>query len=100
MPLPNPVVVVPGITANYLRDEYVLPPEIVWSVMTKEYERASLHPDNLRYEAIEPARVRPDQLFEVAYKELIEELKHNLREREDRPVPVYPFAYDWRQAWT
>lgn len=97
MPLPNPVIVIPGITGNYLRDEYALPPEIVWSVLTAGYERASLHPDNPRYEAIEPARVMPDQLFEIAYRELIEELRHNLRESETRPVPVYPFAYDWRQ---
>lgn len=97
MALPNPVIVVPGITASYLRDDYSLPPEFVWTVLTKEYERSSLHPDNLRYEAIEPARVRPDQLYEIAYKELIEELRHNLRERDDRPVPVFPFSYDWRQ---
>ncbi|HVU36905.1 MAG TPA: hypothetical protein VHC95_01085 [Opitutales bacterium] len=96
MSLPNPVIVVPGITATYLRDDYVLPPEVVWSVMTKTYERVSLHPNNLRYEAVEPARVRADQIFEVAYRELIEELRHNLQETEDEPVPVYPFSYDWR----
>jgi len=97
MPLPNPVIVVPGITANYLRDDYTIPPETVWSVMTKAYERSLLHPDNLRYEAIEPARVQPDQLFEIVYKELIDELRHNLSPSQDRPVPVFPFAYDWRQ---
>lgn len=95
--LPNPVIVIPGITANYLRDDYTLPPETVWSILTKAYERASLHPDNVRYEALEPARVRPDQLFEVVYKELIDELRHNLSPTQDQPVPVYPFAYDWRQ---
>lgn len=107
MPLANPVIVVPGITATYLRDEYTLPPEIVWSVMTKEYRRATLHPDNPAivsgnprgtwYELDQPARVRADQIFEIAYKELIAELRYNLREKEDRPVPVYPFGYDWRQ---
>lgn len=97
MPLASPVIVVPGITTNYLRDEYALPPEIIWSVMTKDYRRAALHPDDLRYEAVQPARVVPGQLYETAYEELIEELRFNLREREDRPVPVFAFAYDWRQ---
>lgn len=94
--LPNPVVVVPGITATYLKDEYVLPPEMVWTVMTNTFERTTLHPDDLRYESAEPARIVPDQVFEVAYKELIGELRHNLTARDDRPVPVYPFGYDWR----
>jgi triacylglycerol esterase/lipase EstA (alpha/beta hydrolase family) len=92
-----PVIVVPGITANYLLDEYPLPPDVVWSVLTKEYERAALHPDNLVLEAVEPARLHPGQLFEIAYKELIDELRHNLRERADEEVPVFPFSYDWRQ---
>jgi pimeloyl-ACP methyl ester carboxylesterase len=93
----NPVIVLPGITANYLRDDYPLPPATVWSVLTNSYERASLHPDNPRYEAIEPARVQPDQLFEVVYKEMIDELRYNLSPSQVEPVPVYPFAYDWRQ---
>jgi pimeloyl-ACP methyl ester carboxylesterase len=97
MPLARPVIVVPGITASYLDDHYALPPETIWSVLTKEYERAALHPDQLQLEAIEPALIRAGQLFEIAYKELIEELRHNLRDKEDRPVPVYPFSYDWRQ---
>ena len=28
---------------------------------------------------------------------MIEELRHNLCTVKDQPVPVYPFAYDWRQ---
>ena len=97
LPLSNPVIVIPGITANYLRDEYPLPPETVWAVLTKSYERSSLHPDNPRYEALEPARVLPDQLFEVVYKDLVDELRHNLSPTQDRPVPVFAFPYDWRQ---
>ncbi len=96
MALPCPVIVVPGITATYLHDEYPLPPEDVWKVIKTQYERIALHPNDLRYEAIEPARVRPGQIFEIAYKELIEELRYNLATREDQPVPVYPFGYDWR----
>ncbi len=96
MPPSNPVIIIPGVTATYLRDEYPLPPEIIWAVVRKSYERASLHPDDLRYEAREPARVTPGQLYEIAYEEIIEELRDNLGEREDRPVPVYPFGYDWR----
>jgi pimeloyl-ACP methyl ester carboxylesterase len=94
-PVP-PVIVVPGITASTLRDEYSLPPETVWSLLTKDYARISLHPDDTRYEVMEPARMRADQLLELAYRELVEELRYNLRPSEDEPVPVYPFSYDWR----
>jgi pimeloyl-ACP methyl ester carboxylesterase len=94
---PPPVIVVPGITATYLRDDYALPPQTVWSVITKDYERLALHPDHLSLEAKQPARVTPDQIFEVAYKELIAELRHGLTDNEQQPVPVYPFGYDWRQ---
>jgi hypothetical protein len=38
-----------------------------------------------------------EHIFEVAYEELVEELRYNLKERDDEPVPVYPSAYDWRQ---
>lgn len=96
-PPSNPVIVVPGITATYLRDFYPLPPETVWAVISKDFDRAKLHPDDLRFEAREPAALRPDQLYEIAYDELIEELRYNLSAREDEPVPVFPFGYDWRQ---
>jgi pimeloyl-ACP methyl ester carboxylesterase len=45
----------------------------------------------------EPARVTADTIFEIIYGEFIEELRHNLSTRADEPVPVFPFAYDWRQ---
>jgi len=96
MALPYPVIVVPGITATYLHDDYPLPPEGIWKVIKQDYERIVLHPNDLRYEAQEPARVQPGQVFEIAYEELIKELRYNLASREDQPVPVYPFAYDWR----
>lgn len=96
MLLPHPVIVVPGMTGTYLHDEYPLPPEDIWKVIKKQYERIALHPSDLRYEAIEPARVKSGQIFGIAYKELIEELRYNLASREDQPVPVYPFGYDWR----
>ena len=92
-----PVIVVPGITGTQLRDEYQMPPDVVWSVLQHEYARIALHPDDPRYEAQEPARVQADNIFDVAYKELIHELRYNLREKEDKPVPVFPFGYDWRQ---
>ena len=109
--LPHPVIVVPGITATNLDDAYTLPPETVWSVMTNNFERISLHPDHIAqaadapakdrpdrlFEAAQPSRVMPSALFEVAYRELIAELRYGLTDRPDRPVPVYPFGYDWRQ---
>src|SRR5262249_12995632 len=96
--LPDPVIVLPGITATYLEDRYPISPELVWAVLTKNYERAVLHPDDpaLRYELREPARVTPGQVYEVAYRELGEELRFNLSPRADQPVPVYAFGYDWR----
>lgn len=95
--LPYPVIVVPGITATYLRDDYSLPPDFPWTVLSKKFDRVVLHPDDLRYESAEPSRMQPDQLYEIAYRELIGELRHNLSPKADQPVPVYPFGYDWRQ---
>lgn len=97
---PAPVIFLPGIMGSALRDEYPVAPENVWSVLkaaTKSYERITLHPDNLNYEVLEPSRVVKDQAFEFFYRDLIEELRHNLTLDPDNPVPVYPFAYDWRQ---
>lgn len=96
MDLPYPVVFIPGITASYLQDEYPVDPEIIWSVLKKDYDRIALHPNDLRYEALEPARVRAGKLFEIAYREIIDELRYNLRDTEDQSIPVYPFSYDWR----
>ena len=54
----NPVIVIPGITGTSLTDEYPINPEAIWStLLDKNFERLALHPDNLRYEAREPARV-------------------------------------------
>ncbi len=91
-----PVIVLPGITASTLRDEYPVTPDLVWSMLHKRYDRVMLHPDDLRYEGAEPARVRADQLYDFPYGGFIAELRHNLTDHEDQPVPVYPFAYDWR----
>ena len=93
----NPVIVIPGITASELRDEYQVKPENVWSaVVNRDYERITLHPDDVRYERSEPARIRADAVFNLPYGDLIAELRHNLTQKADKPVPVYPFPYDWR----
>ena len=97
MPLPNPVIVVPGITATNLRDEYPIPPKSVWTVLSKHFQRITPHPDDLRYEVKEPARVVSDQVIEIVYEELVEELRFNLRQKEGEPIPVFTFGYDWRQ---
>ena len=68
MALPDPVIVVPGVTASYLRDMYPLPPETIWAVIKKDFDRAKLHPDDIRYEAQEPAVIRPDHAYEIAYE--------------------------------
>jgi pimeloyl-ACP methyl ester carboxylesterase len=97
---PSPVIFIPGIKGSSLRDEYPVDPENLWSVARaalKLFERITLHPFNSRYEAQEPARVVQDQVFSLFYSEFIEELRHNLTMDPDEPVPVFPFAYDWRQ---
>jgi len=97
MPLPNPVIFVPGVTATNLRDLYALPPDLVWSLLTHDYERVGLHPEDTRYEAQQPAQIRPDQIFEIAYNEMVLDLRHDLSPHGDQRVPVYVFGYDWRQ---
>lgn len=94
----SPVIVIPGVTATHLEDFYPLPPEAIWGVMesSKLYERSQLHPSDTRYEATQPAHVQPGRIYEIAYRELVEELRYNLATERDKPVPVYPFAYDWR----
>jgi pimeloyl-ACP methyl ester carboxylesterase len=99
-PYPNPVIFLPGIMGSALRDQYPVSPETVWSTFKfaiKAYDRITLHPSDTRYELQEPARVAPDQLLERVYSEFIQELRHNLTSKADEPVPVFPFAYDWRQ---
>jgi len=96
MRLQNPVIVIPGITATNLIDDYPLRADEIWTmVFNKEYERVALHPDDLRFEAIEPAHVVAGQLFPV-YDDLIRALRHELSPRADQPTPVFAFPYDWR----
>ena len=92
-----PVVVVPGITASNLRDEYPVDPEGVWGILRKRWERVQLHPDDVRWEQREPARVREDTLFGFPYGGFIHDLRYDLSPAADEPVPVFPFPYDWRQ---
>ena len=92
-----PVIVIPGITASDLFDQYELPPEAVWTTMRhKRHDRITLHPADQRYELLEPARVKPGGPFPLVYGELVEELRDGLSEGRAGPVPVFPFGYDWR----
>ncbi|MEX2497043.1 MAG: hypothetical protein WD448_13190 [Woeseia sp.] len=96
MPLQNPVIVIPGITATTLVDYYPVSGDRIWSMLfDKDYARLSLHPDDLRYEAIEPAQVLPDRLIPI-YDDLIRALRHELSPRADQQTPVFAFPYDWR----
>jgi pimeloyl-ACP methyl ester carboxylesterase len=95
MAVQNPVIVVPGITASSLRDAYSADPETVWGLIRKDELRVAMHPDDLRYELVEPARVEADAVFRLIYGSLIEELRTELGTAERR-TPVFPFAYDWR----
>lgn len=96
MPFQNPVIVVPGITATELIDDYPMNSETVWSmILNKEYQRVALHPDDLTFEAIEPAHVFPGRAFSI-YDDLIKMLRHELSQAADKPTPVFAFPYDWR----
>lgn len=104
--LPNPAIFLPGILGSELRDAYDVDPSRVFSARTllplmdrlsDDYERIALHPDNPRFERIEPARVQHDRVVSLIYREFILELRHSLSKDPEQPVPVYPFPYDWRQ---
>ena len=97
---PAPVIFIPGIMGSALRDAYPVEPQAVWSpfkLLVKAYDRITLHPSDTRFELVEPAMVTADQVFELVYGEIIEELRHNLTPQADQPVPVYPYPFDWRQ---
>lgn len=98
MPNPiSPVILVPGITASVLHDEYEMPPEAVWStVLKRRHERITLHPEDQRYEFREPARVVHGGPFALVYEDLVEELRDGLADDAGTPIPVFPFGYDWR----
>lgn len=96
MPLQNPVIVLPGITATTLVDQYPINADEIWSmVFNREYARVALHPDDLRYDAIEPAQVVAGRVFPV-YDDLVKALRHELSQQADQPTPVFAFPYDWR----
>jgi len=96
MQIQNPVIVIPGITATSLIDDYPLKSDEIWTmVFNKKYDRVALHPDDMRYEAVEPAHIVTGQLFPV-YDDLIRALRHELSARADRPTPVFAFPFDWR----
>jgi len=102
----TPIVLVHAITAGGLHDHYPMDIQRVWSPLemaSKDYDRIQLYPyeeaapDEPRYEAIEPALIRPSEAFGLIYKDLAGELKHNLSYGPTPVQPVYPFVYDWRQ---
>ena len=51
-----------------------------------------MHPNNLKVEAQQPASILADQVYEIVYKELIYELREELKDFADVDVPVYPFG--------
>jgi pimeloyl-ACP methyl ester carboxylesterase len=94
----NPAIVIPGVAGTSLFDEYPMKSEALWTaVLNKEYQRLAMHPDDHRYEAFEPALVRPHRLLDLGYDDLVVSLRHDLSVRADQPTPVFAFPYDWRQ---
>jgi hypothetical protein len=91
----NPVIFVPGIQGSTLRDAYAVQPETVWSVLRRDEGRVALHPENLHYELLEPARVEADGVFSRIYGGFIQELRTELSDLGSE-TPVFPFPYDWR----
>lgn len=94
---PPPVIVAAGMLGTSLLDEYDMPQNTVWGMLEHDYARIALHPNDRRFEVRGPSRVRSGGIFDVPYKELVQELRYNLSESEDAPVPVFLFGYDWRQ---
>ncbi len=95
----NPVIVIPGLLGSTLQDEYTIPNQELWSaVLNQAYEKISLHPDDTRYEALEPAWIRPRSAIDLMYQELVQMLRHELSPTQDQPTPVFLFPYDWRQT--
>ena len=95
-----PVVVVHAITGAILVDPYPLPHQKVWDPgvwAVAEHGRMAMHPDNLALEAQQPARVNVTQPVDLIYSDFVASLRHELSPTQDRPTPVYAFAYDWRQ---
>lgn len=93
----NPTIVVPGVTGTSLHDDYPLNTRDIWTmVLHREYQRIALHPDDPRYETVEPVHVYPGRLFAI-YNDLIEALRHDLSAKADNPTPVFAFPYDWRR---
>lgn len=96
--LNRPVIVVPGITATSLEDQYPLTPELLWAPpLYRDFDRISMHPDDPRYEAVGPSRVAARSLLSMIYEDLVAALRHDLSPSPDKPTPVYAFSYDWRQ---
>ena len=102
----NPVIFLPGILGSALRDNYDVDPQTVFSArsllpladrFSDDYTRIALHPDDQRFERLEPARIDADGVIPLIYKEFILELRHSLSKDPNQPVPVFPMAYDWRQ---
>ena len=93
-----PVIFVPGIKASGLDDYYPIERETLWSaVVNKQYDRLAMHPDDLRFEAMEPAMVRASAPLSIVYKDIIEALRYELTPDDRKAVPVFAFGYDWRQ---
>jgi len=84
MPVVDPVNSPSAVIATLLRDEYPLPPECMERFGKREYERATLHPEIAASSHL--AAESSDQIFEVVYRELIRNLRHDLRINEI-PVP-------------
>jgi pimeloyl-ACP methyl ester carboxylesterase len=112
VPLPVPIIVVPGNPASNLLDLYPTTPDSTYTLSRggwpfhkpsadKNYDRLPFHPDdpattlNTTGKSIAPARIAAINAFYIPYEDLVERLKSDVG-TQDQPAPVFPFAYDWR----
>jgi len=73
-----PVIVVHAIIGSALVDEYPLPAEVLWDLSirlahplpTRDFSGIAPHPDDTRFEAVEPARVQSSQILNIIYGDL------------------------------
>ncbi len=110
MPLPRPVIVVPGNPGSALIDLYPVRPDDIWAQgealgfiprQIKKLDRVPVHPDEFLYSLntsggpARPSRLVPLNPLARPYEDLVETLRGELYEAY-KPAPVFPFGYDWR----
>lgn len=98
--MPQPVIVVPAITASVLVDRHPMHPEVIWDptpLGRKDYARTTPNPLNPAVELQQPTLSDRERLADIAYDEMVTRLRNRWVDDVNVPAFVFPFAYDWRK---